>query len=339
MKGSTHTFLGVPAVAESREMRQLLDAVRRIAPLPGPVLVEGESGAGKEVIARALHRYSEWSEGPWVNLNCAAMPEALLRQELFGEQGRPGMIELAHEGTLLLDEFLELPSGLQPPLIRFLETGECYRAGHTQPIRPQVRIIATTPLAPEEAVTWGRLNPGLLHRLAKFRLRVPPLRDRIEDIVPLAEHFAHSVRAGMILTDDAKQALETYSWPGNVRELSNTIHACAVTTPGEVIRTLDLPGLIQDCYAGHPNYQSDIKRLYRAVNADLEEDDSGNRGPMLHDMEKKLILQVLRHTCGHQERAANLLGISRRTLIRKLKQYGEESGVELVTTDPGMELA
>lgn len=350
MRGITHSFLGVPVVAASRPMRTLLNTVQLIANSEATVLVEGESGAGKEVIARALHCFSPRSVGPWVNLNCAALPDWLLETELFGcetsnpAEGifpRPGMFELADGGTLFLDEISDLEMKVQAKLLRVLDGFPFFRNGGMKPIQPKVRLIVATNQKLEEAVAAGRFRADLFHRLTQFRVVVPPLRDRIEDIVPLAELFLDATREGLEITEDAKRTLESYPWPGNVRELQNVINMCAVTARGHAVRTLDLPERLQDHYACLPEQDSDLKRLFHSVNSELDGGGT-SAGAMLQDMEKRLILQVLSHTGGHQERAANLLGISRRTLSRKLKQYDTEHrdspGDREVEHEAGLEL-
>ncbi len=326
-------------------MRELLATVRVIAVAAEPVLVEGESGTGKEVIARALHCLSGRSEGPWVNLNCSALPDELLESELFGSEAtredgqitvRAGMLEFADGGTLFLDEVGDLEMRVQAKLLRVLDGLPFFRINGASPVRPSVRLVAATNQDLAQAVAAGRFRADLFHRLTSYSLRVPPLRDRVEDIVPLAEHFLAATQEGVELTDDVKSVLESYGWPGNVRELRNVMNMCAAKAKGNVVRTLDLPERLQDHYATLPAQQSDLKRLFVSVNADAAGD--GAPGAMLQDMEKRLILQVLEHTGGHQERAAGLLGISRRTLSRKLKQYGaeaEEDGKEPVTEPVG----
>jgi len=340
MRGITHSFLGVPVVANSRAMRNLLDTAQLVSHADATVLIEGESGAGKEIVARALHCFSKRSDGPWVNLNCAALPDHLIELELFGSDNpptggqdfpRPGMFELADGGTLFLDEVGDLELKTQAKLLRVLDGFPYFRVGGRTPVQSKVRFVTATNQNLEEAVAAGRFRPDLFHRLAQFRLAVPPLRQRAEDIAPLAELFAQAAREELAITDDAKRTLESYSWPGNVRELRNVINMCAVTVRGEEIRTLDLPDRLQEHYAALPEQDSDLKRLYQSVHEGIED----HAGAMLQDMEKRLILQVLQHTGGHQEKAAQLLGISRRTLSRKLKQYdaesrGVEAGVEFV---------
>jgi len=248
------------------------------------------------------------------------------------------MFELADGGTLFLDEIGDLEMRVQARLLRFLDGFPHFRLGGTRFIQSKVRLVAATNQKLEEAVTAGRFRMDLFHRLTQFRVSVPPLRDRIEDVVPLAEHFLEAAREGMEITDDAKRTLELYPWPGNVRELQNVVNMCAVTSRGQAVRTLDLPERLQDHYAALPEQESDLKRLFHSVNSEVHGGDAAP-GAMLQDMEKRLILQVLGHTGGHQERAANLLGISRRTLSRKLKQYDSETRESETEAEAGMEFA
>jgi DNA-binding NtrC family response regulator len=346
MRGITHSFLGMPMVVVSRPMRNLLNTVQLIAQSGATVLIEGESGTGKEIVARALHFFSQQSDGPWVNLSCAALPDTLLEAELFGHENgvseevhpRPGMFELAGGGTLFLDEIGDMEISVQAKLLRFLDGGSYFRLGGTTPVQPKVRLVAATNRKLEDAVAAGRFRMDLFQRLSQFRIVVPPLRERIEDIVPLAEYFLKSAREGMEITEDAKRILELYPWPGNIHELQNVVNRCAATVRGQAVRTLDLPERLQDLYAALPEQESDLKRLFHSVNSELHR-GGAMPGAMLQDMEKRLILQVLGQTGGHQERAANLLGISRRTLSRKLKQYDAGTQASETETEAGMEFA
>lgn len=305
MRGITHSFLGMPVVAISQPMRKLMNTVKMIAGSSATVLIEGERGTGKESIGRALHCLSERAAGPWVNLSCAVLPDARLEAELFG---RMGMFERAGGGTLYLDEIGDLEMSLQSRLPQFLD----YR-----PTQPLVRLIASTSQSLEDAVVAGRFRADLFHRLSQFRVVAPPLRDRMEDIIPLAEHFLESAGRDLKITDDAKRTLELYPWPGNIRELQNVLNLSAAGVRGQFVRTLNLPERLQDHYAELPEEDNDLKRLYQSVHSEL---DAGG-GAMLQNMEMRLILQVVEHTGGHRERAANLLGISRLDLSRKLRQH------------------
>jgi len=342
----------MPAVLCSRTIRELYSKVERIARSNVAVLICGESGSGKELVARAIHHYSKRSTKAWVDLNCAALPEHLVESELFGfergafsgaDVGKPGLFEMANGGTIFLDEIGDLELRLQTKLLRVLDGVAYFRLGGTKKVESDVRIVAATNRDLEELVRTGKFRQDLYHRLAQLCVTVPPLRERIEDIGPIANLFLGQHGDGRSFTVDAMQAMEAYSWPGNVRELRNVVMQCSLLANEDEICTLDLPEAIQDTYANLPQAESDLKRLYSAVNEGLSEIEDGaglrrslQNGAMLHDMEKHLILQVLQRTAGHQERAALLLGISRRTLSRKLKQY-EESAYGVATVVGGEE--
>jgi DNA-binding NtrC family response regulator len=333
----TPSYLGMPAVISSRALRDLFANVERMAKTNAAVLISGESGSGKELVARAVHHYSPRSNRPWVDLNCAAIPDQLVESELFGhERGafqgadypKPGLFELADGGTLFLDEVGELDPRLQVKLLRVLDGASFYRLGGIQKVNIDVRIVAATNQDLKDLVRAGKFREDLYHRMAQIEVKVPALRERLEDIVPIAELYLRQQNRELVFTSDAKKALEAYHWPGNVRELRNVIVQCAVMAGDGEIHALDLPERIQDCYAALPVMESDLKRLYVAMNEDRTADDDSApplaQGAILQGMEKHLILKVLAHTQGHQERAAQLLGISRRTLSRKLKIYSEE---------------
>jgi DNA-binding NtrC family response regulator len=240
-------------VGQSPEMLELARLIRLVAPRPSTVLIEGETGTGKEVVARALHRLGPRSAKPFVVLNCAAIPEALLEAELFGHtrgaftgavQSRIGRIEAAHGGTLFLDEIGEMPLALQSKMLRFLESGELQRVGDNEISRVDVRIIAATHQALDQRATEGSFRLDLYHRLAVFPVEVPPLRERVDDIALLAEHFLalmgkSAPRKTLSLT--ALEKLRTHSWPGNVRELAHVLErACILAEDAPEIRPEDI---------------------------------------------------------------------------------------------------
>jgi DNA-binding NtrC family response regulator len=348
MNPSPQSFLGMPAVLASRPIRHLYEKVERVARSSVAVLICGESGSGKELVARALHHYSPRSNKAWVDLNCAALPEHLVESELFGyergafsgaDSSKPGLFELAHGGTIFLDEIGDLDLRLQVKLLRVLDGMPYYRLGGTKKVEADVRVVAATNRDLDELVNEGKFRADLYHRLAQFSLTVPPLRERVEDIEPIANLFLAQHGDGKSFTADALRAMEAYIWPGNIRELRNVVMQCSVMANEDEICTLDLPEVIQDAYANLPQSESDLKRLFAAVHGGISEVEASkappslSHGAMLHDMEKHLILQVLQHTGGHQERAAQLLGISRRTLSRKLRQYDESINILTTTLD------
>src|SRR5271154_2939367 len=230
-------YLGMPAIISSPGMRQLIELAERIAQSNAAVLITGESGSGKELIARAVHHYSLRCAKPWVDVSCAALPEHLVESELFGyEKGafsgadspKPGLFELAHHGTLFLDEVGELEPRMQVKLLRVLDGVAYYRLGGTRKVTVDVRIVAATNQDLETMVENGTFRGDLYHRLGQICLRVPPLRERLEDIVPLAEHFLKQTNARLSFSSEAIQILQAHRWPGNVRELRNVVTKAAV---------------------------------------------------------------------------------------------------------------
>jgi DNA-binding NtrC family response regulator len=295
-------------IGASRAMHEVHDLVHRAAAAPFPVLITGESGTGKELVARALHQLSG-REGRFVPINCAALPENLLESELFGhEKGaftgadrqKPGLLEAAHRGTLFLDEVTELPMALQPKLLRALEDGEVRRLGSTQPRRFDVRFVAATNRDLEQQVQHGRFRDDLYWRLHVLHIHVPPLRERPADVPLLAEHFL----AGRPLSHQAMAVLAAYPWPGNVRELRNAVERAATLATAREIRPEDLP-----------------PRIRNAVGATLRLADASRRNLPLRDLERAYILEILRQSGGNKSRTAEILGLDRKTLYRKLDEY------------------
>src|SRR5689334_12673702 len=310
-------YLGMPAIVASSAMRQVLDMVERVAQTNATVLIGGESGSGKELIARAIHHHSLRCTKPWVDVSCAALPEHLVESELFGyEKGafsgadgsKPGLFELANQGTLFLDEIGELEPRMQVKLLRVLDGTPYYRLGGIRKVSTDVRVIAATNQNLEEMVRSGRFRNDLYHRLSQINLRVPPLRERPEDIIPIAEHFLQQYNADYFFSSEAVRALRNHSWPGNVRELKNVVTKAAVLARDLEITSADMA---VEPFAGQLNGHS----------GNLAFPESNN----LDGIERSMIMKVLAETNGHQQRAADLLGISRRTLSRKLKLYGMEA--------------
>src|SRR5262252_2476337 len=257
---------GSKAVVRSEVMRKLMAMVERVARHDAAVLIVGETGAGKEVIAKSIHQHSLRCGKAYVDVNCAALPEHLVESELFGyEKGafsgadttKPGLFELADQGTLMLDEIGELDGKIQAKLLRVLDGVPYYRLGGSRKVAVNVRIIAATNRNLEEEVRAGKFRRDLYHRLTQFQLKVPPLRERRDDIVALAEHFLRETHAQAKFSDDAIQALVRYGWPGNVRELKNVIFRASIQIkPGlQQLRASDLPAgicAIQEADAGAP---------------------------------------------------------------------------------------
>src|SRR5712691_7377743 len=226
------TYLGMPAVFCSEPMRELLSLVTRVARSSAAVLITGESGSGKELIARALHHHSLRCNKPWVDVNCAALPEHLIESELFGyEKGafsgaqgpKQGLFELADSGTLFLDEVGELEPRMQVKLLRVLDGVPYFRLGSVRKVSVDARIVTATNQNLEEGIRAGKFRSDLFHRLSQLHIHVPPLRERHEDIGALAEFFLHRHDPDMRFSPDALEALGRHGWPGNVRELRNTV--------------------------------------------------------------------------------------------------------------------
>jgi transcriptional regulator with GAF, ATPase, and Fis domain len=302
------------------EMARVLQTVYQIAPTGLPVLVEGETGTGKELIARAVYRHSPRVKGPFVVLNCAAIPATLIGSELFGfvqgaftgaNRDRVGFIGAAHRGTLFLDEIGDLPLDLQPHLLRVLQSGEFTRLGNSRTEKVDVRFIAATNRDLENEVAAGRFRSDLFFRLSAVTLRLPPLRERPHDIRLLAEHFLRTAaqrygRAVPLLTEDCLSALTAYSFPGNVRELESEMSRLAVLASAGAPCG---PDLLNERIRNRGNGRSKASSQAAPV------------APMsLHEMEKQLIASVLQHTGGNRTRAAEILGISREGLRTKLQR-------------------
>jgi transcriptional regulator with PAS, ATPase and Fis domain len=298
-------FLGMTTVIASASMRRLVMVASRVGRTNCPVLITGESGTGKELIARAVHHFSTRAARPFIDVNCAALPEHLMESELFGyEKGafsgadslKPGLFEAAHTGTLFLDEIGELENRMQGKLLRVLDGQSYFRLGGSRKVTADVRIVAATNLSLDDAVLAGKFRRDLFHRLDAFHLHVPPLRDRIEDIAPLANWFLRE--SHLTLSEESIAILEGYAWPGNIRELKNALNKTILFAPGPEIEPGDLP-----------------------LEIALGQNDPPDEEYSLDGLEQQTIRRVLAQTGGHQQKAADLLGISRRTLIRKLKLY------------------
>lgn len=311
-------FHNLEAVICSDMMQKLVAMAERVARGSASVLITGETGSGKELIARAIHHHSARASRPWIDVNCAALPEHLVESELFGyekgafsgaDSSKAGLFELADKGTLFLDEIGELEPKVQVKLLRVLDGAPYFRLGGSRKVAVDVRIIAATNRPLEDAVRSGRFRSDLYHRIGQIQLRVPPLRDRPEDIAALAEFFLARSHPGVRLSPQALQRLSEYSWPGNIRELRNVLMQAATLADGEEVRAEDLPAEI----SGAPSAPSAPPRGGNGSAAKLDA------------IEKDAILQTLESVGGHQGMAAEKLGISRRTLSRKLKQYHLDS--------------
>ncbi|WP_153109253.1 sigma-54-dependent transcriptional regulator [Propionivibrio limicola] len=324
-------------VANDPASRNLFALAARVAQTDTTVLLTGESGVGKEVVARYIHTHSARRDGPFVAINCAAIPDSLLEATLFGyekgaftgaQQAQAGKFEQAQNGTLLLDEVTEMPLGLQAKLLRVLQEREVERVGGKKPVPLDIRLIATSNRDMAEAVAKGVLREDVYYRLNVFPLLIPSLRQRREDIVPLARHFLaeHGGRAGrpgLRLSPPAEQALRDYGWPGNVRELENVIQRAVILAAGDVVEVdaLHLSALPRSASA--PILESCAPIVSRVPSGEsaaapvLAEGKTNN----MRDLEREHILDVLSSVGGSRKLAGEKLGMSERTLRHKLKQY------------------
>lgn len=326
----------VPEIlGQAPAMQEVFRAIGRLAQSHATVLITGESGSGKELVARALHRHSPRATGPFIALNTAAIPRDLLESELFGhERGaftgaaaqRRGRFEQADGGTLFLDEIGDMPAELQTRLLRVLSDGQFYRVGGHTPMKVNVRVIAATHQNLEERVRENLFREDLFHRLNVIRLRLPALRERREDIPLLVRHFMQkSARElGMEtkgVSDSALKTLVNLPWSGNVRQLENVSHYLTVMAPGQVVETGDLPAdLMQGTVAQAGGDW--LQGLAAEASARLARGDAAILGELTQDYEKTLIEVALRHTGGRRIEASHLLGWGRNTLTRKIHELG-----------------
>jgi len=303
-------------IGRSQPMLKVFQLVRQVADTRSVVLIEGESGTGKELAAQAIHNNSSRRSGPFIGLNCAALTETLLESELFGHekgaftgavQQKKGRFELAHAGTLFLDEVSEMPLSMQAKLLRVLQAYEFERVGGTQTLKVDVRVIAATNASLEEKVQAGKFREDLFYRLSVVPLRMPPLRERRDDIPLLACHFVElfSTRNNRPLRSISPPALDLlcrYDWPGNVRELQNVIENMIITSTGDTLAAKDLPERVRP----KPPAASGAFPV----------------GVTMHELEERAIRQTLEKVDGNRKKAAQILGIGLRTLHRKLRDYG-----------------
>ena len=322
-------------LGQAPAMQEVFRAIGRLAHSHATVLITGESGTGKELVARALHRHSPRAPKSFIAINTAAIPKDLLESELFGhERGaftgaqtmRRGRFEQAEGGTLFLDEIGDMPPDLQTRLLRVLSDGQFYRVGGHTPLAANVRVIAATHQELEARVKQRLFREDLYHRLNVIRLRLPPMRERREDIPMLAKHFlAKSARDlgvdGKRLTDAALQFFAAQEWPGNVRQLENVCHWVTVMAPGQVVDVKDLPPEVRGEGSDAASADGDWRRvLEREVASRLARGESDIADPLTRDFETVLIMKALQHTGGRRIEAAGLLGIGRNTLTRKVQE-------------------
>jgi putative PEP-CTERM system response regulator len=321
---------GAPRIiGEDPKLRQVSQQLHRAAATDATVLLEGESGTGKELFARALHALSPRSEGPFVAINCAAIPDTLLETELFGhEKGaftgasarKPGRFEMAHRGTLFLDEIGDLPLALQAKILRALEEKRFERVGGTQSLHVDVRVVAATNRNLKQRVAERQFREDLFFRLSVFPIQIPPLRERSDDVVMLARHFVDKFcrdlnKKPLVLAPAALDELRAYSWPGNVRELQNSIERAVILCEGDAI---------------HPRHLNLSFRQASAPPADSSPWEQIDLGGTMADalrrvtieVERRKMDQALKDAAGNKQRAADVLQISYKTLLQKLKEHG-----------------
>jgi len=310
-------------VGGTKPMQDVMRVIEMAAPSSASVLITGETGSGKEVVARTIHKLSPRAGGPFVAINCSAIPETLMESEIFGhERGaftgaaerRIGCFELADGGTLLLDEIGEMPAPTQTKLLRVLEDRKVRRLGSKVETPVDVRVLAATNKDPEQAVSSGQLRQDLYFRLNVFHIHLPPLREHKEDIPLLTEHMLRDINAkhGKSVRGIGAEVLDifmSHTWPGNVRELRNILERAAIMSEKDLISRASLPGEFGRVSGKSPSDLSIIKFPI---------------GTTVDAMEKELIVQTLAATGNNKTRAAELLGVSLKTLHNKLKEYGSE---------------
>ncbi|HIE90153.1 MAG TPA: nitrogen regulation protein NR(I) [Methylophilaceae bacterium] len=323
-------------IGQAPAMQEVFRAIGRLSRSHATVLINGESGSGKELVASALHKHSPRANNPFIAINTAAIPKDLLESELFGhERGaftgaqatRRGRFEQADNGTLFLDEIGDMPAELQTRLLRVLSDGQFYRVGGHQPIKVNVRVIAATHQDLEDHVKLGLFREDLFHRLNVIRLRLPALRERREDIPLLVKLFLqkNALALGVeakVLTDDALKYLTNAAWSGNVRQLENVCHWLTVMAPGQNVGVADLPPELKESSAKTVSVNSWQDALSQEVSDALNRGETRILEATNKDFERVMIVKALQHTDGRRIEAATLLGMGRNTLTRKIKDLG-----------------
>ncbi|MHB8880144.1 MAG: sigma-54-dependent transcriptional regulator [Thermodesulfovibrionales bacterium] len=299
-------------ICDSPPMKEILGLIRKTAPTDSPVLIQGESGTGKELIANTLWHHSKRGTSPFIALNCATLSENLIESEIFGHekgsftsayQTKHGIVEVADKGTLFLDEIGEMPLGLQPKLLRFLDSGEFRRVGSNRTFKVDVRVLAATNRDLLALVRAGSFREDLYYRLNVIAITIPPLRERREDVPALAGYFLNKYSRKLSkeikgISPEATDVLNAYPWPGNVRELENVMERAVILCDSRTILPADL-----------------------SISGPVLTEASKEQ-PSLEEMEKDYILKVLKQAGGNQSKASQMLGIDRKTLYHKLKKYG-----------------
>jgi DNA-binding NtrC family response regulator len=323
-------------VGRSDAMQQVFKMIGRVAASDAPVMITGESGSGKELVARAIHNYSSRSNKSFLAINCAAIPENLLESELFGhEKGsftgahsqRIGRFEQSDNGTLFLDEIGEMPLQVQSKILRVLQEGEFSRVGGNQTIRANVRIVCATNKHLEEEVGKRNFREDLFYRLNVVRIHLPPLRSRQEDIRQLSEYFLqkiahHKHRPPLKLSEEAARVLEAYPWPGNVRELENTIQRASVLATADVLLPKDIPLGQVSTSVSEPIVNGSDSSVETAIESLFNAASANSSIELLPWLEREFTLRAMHKTNNNQVRAAKLLGITRATLRKRLERNG-----------------
>ncbi|MBK8302828.1 MAG: sigma-54-dependent Fis family transcriptional regulator [Chloracidobacterium sp.] len=314
-------------VADSPQMKEALRLVQRVAPSDTSVLITGESGVGKELIAQAIHRLSGRSDKPFIDLNCAALQDTLLESELFGHEAgafsgararKLGLFEIADGGTLFLDEIMEMPMQLQSKLLRALETRTFFRVGGVKKVEVDVRLIAATNRDKDTAIADGLFRADLMYRVNSFEINVPPLRERREDIEPLARHLLHKL-AGQNepeLSPAAIEALNAFDWSGNVRQLRNCLERAILLADNGMITPRELPPEI-----AFRTEKTNVSVSYGSPSREPVSSFQNTTPSNLRDVERQQIIGALEKTGWHRGKTAELLGISPSTLYRRLREY------------------
>ena len=318
-------------IAESPQMKEVLRLVRRVSPADTSVLITGESGTGKELVAQAIHRLSPRNDKAFIDLNCAALQETLLESELFGHEAgafsgartrKLGLFELADGGTLFLDEVMEMPQQLQSKLLRALETRSFFRVGGVKKVEVDVRLIAATNRDPKTAVGEGIFRADLMYRINSFEISIPPLRERHEDIEPLARHILGKIGGANPpeLSPQVIDALTAYTWTGNVRQLRNCLERAALLADNGRVTVKELPPEVV--------YRAEKTNVSVSYNSPVNGGGAAFHNVAttnLRDVERQQILSALERTGWHRGKTAELLGISPSTLYRRLRDYNLET--------------
>ncbi len=318
-------------VAESPQMKEVLRLVQRVAASDTSVLITGESGTGKELVAQALHRLSRRNDKTFVDLNCAALQDSLLESELFGHEAgafsgarnrKLGLFEIADGGTIFLDEVMEMPAQLQSKLLRALETRTFFRVGGVKKVEVDVRLIAATNRNTKKAIADGVFRSDLLYRINSFEIHLPPLRERREDIEPLARYILQKLAGANApeLAPQAVDALISYSWMGNVRQLKNCLERAVLLADNGRITTRELPPEVV-----YKTNEPHVSVSYNEPTENTTNSFQNSTPTALREMERQQILNALKKTGWHRGKTAELLGISSSTLYRRLREYELET--------------